>query len=78
MRAYELPGGTVPIKTEKGKVWPDRPYADGACLSQTVLEGIMRTHLAKYDVVVELGKVLIAIDQDADTVTSSHQATRWK
>jgi hypothetical protein len=30
MRAYKLPGGTVPVKTwdlyEKSQVWPDRPF----------------------------------------------------
>lgn len=30
MRAYKLPGGTIPVKTwdlyEKGDVWPDRPH----------------------------------------------------
>lgn len=30
MRAYKLPGGTVPVKTwdlyEKGDIWPDRPF----------------------------------------------------
>ncbi|PBK78579.1 hypothetical protein ARMSODRAFT_947517 [Armillaria solidipes] len=75
MRAYELPGGTVPVKTwdlyEKSGVWPDRPYANGACLGQDLLEGVLRDHLAKYGVSVELSKGLVAIKQDATTVTAT-------
>jgi 2-polyprenyl-6-methoxyphenol hydroxylase-like FAD-dependent oxidoreductase len=36
-----------------------------------VYEEIIRTHLAKYGIVVELGKALIDIDQDANTVTAT-------
>jgi 2-polyprenyl-6-methoxyphenol hydroxylase-like FAD-dependent oxidoreductase len=36
-----------------------------------VLEKILRTHLAKYGVVIELGKALVAIDQDASAVTAT-------
>jgi hypothetical protein len=32
------------------------------------LEEILRTHLTKYGVAVELGKALVGIDQDVDTV----------
>jgi 2-polyprenyl-6-methoxyphenol hydroxylase-like FAD-dependent oxidoreductase len=34
-------------------------------------EEIIRTHLAKYGVVVELGKTLVGIDQDANNVTAT-------
>ncbi|KAK0196703.1 FAD-binding monooxygenase [Armillaria mellea] len=73
MRAYKLPGGTVPVKTwdlyEKSGVWPDRPYANGACLGQDLLEGILRDHLVKYGVSVELNKGLVAVEQDPTAVT---------
>ncbi|EIN04034.1 hypothetical protein PUNSTDRAFT_77218 [Punctularia strigosozonata HHB-11173 SS5] len=75
MRAYKLPGGIEPVKTwdlyEKSEIWPDRPYANGACLSQAVLEKVIRAHLEKYGVTVELNKGLIAIEQDADVVTAT-------
>ena len=32
------------------------------------MEEILRTHLTKYGVAVELGKALVGIDQDVDTV----------
>ena len=31
----------------------------------------MRTHLAKYGITVELGKCLVALEQDADCVTAT-------
>ncbi|KAF9017773.1 hypothetical protein BDZ89DRAFT_960743, partial [Hymenopellis radicata] len=75
MRAYKLPGGTVPVKTwdlyEKGEVWPDRPFANGACLSQRDLEDVLRAHLAKYGVAVECGKGLVAVTQDVESVAAT-------
>ncbi|KAG9225812.1 hypothetical protein CCMSSC00406_0007822 [Pleurotus cornucopiae] len=75
MRAYKLPGGTIPVKTwdlyEKGDVWPDRPYANGACLGQDLLEGVLRNHLAKYGVAVEVGKGLTALRQNDNSVIAS-------
>ncbi|KAF4604306.1 hypothetical protein EYR40_001487 [Pleurotus pulmonarius] len=75
MRAYKLPGGTIPAKTwdlyEKGDVWPDRPYANGACLGQDLLEGVLREHLNKYGVTVEVGKGLTALRQDDKSVIAS-------
>lgn len=75
MRAYKLPGGTIPVKTwdlyEKGDVWPDRPYANGACLGQDLLEGVLRKHLAKYGVAVEVGKGLTALRQNDNSVIAS-------
>jgi 2-polyprenyl-6-methoxyphenol hydroxylase-like FAD-dependent oxidoreductase len=72
---------------EKEDVWPDRPYVsyititsfrflislqpNVACLSQDALEGVMRTHLTKYGITVELGKCLVALEQDADCVTAT-------
>jgi len=40
-------------------------------LGQDVLEGVMRTHLAKYGATVELGKCLVALEQDTDCVTAT-------
>ncbi|KAL0569637.1 hypothetical protein V5O48_012321 [Marasmius crinis-equi] len=42
--------------------------ANGACLSRDYLEGILRGHLAKYGVKVELGQGLVAIEQRDDLV----------
>lgn len=44
---------------------------NGGCLSQAELEEIIRTHLARLDVTVELGKELVAIEQDQDGVTAT-------
>ncbi|KDR74757.1 hypothetical protein GALMADRAFT_123452 [Galerina marginata CBS 339.88] len=67
MRAYKLPGGTVPVKTwdlyAKTGSWPDRPFGNGVCLSQDQLEEILRKHLGEYGVVVEYGKGLVGIEQ---------------
>jgi hypothetical protein len=41
------------------------------CLGQDVLESVMRTHLVKYGITVELGKCLVALEQDADCVTAT-------
>ncbi|KAJ6542794.1 FAD binding domain-containing protein [Mycena capillaripes] len=76
MRAYKLPGGTVPVKTwdlyeKTGIVWPDRPYANGACLSQSVLEGIIRKHLNQYNIIVELGQELVGFQQNEDAVVTT-------
>ncbi|KXN80953.1 Tetracenomycin polyketide synthesis hydroxylase TcmG [Leucoagaricus sp. SymC.cos] len=75
MRAYKLPGGTIPVKTwtlypETG-TWPDRPFGNGICVSQEELEDVMRQHLKQYGVVVEYGKGLVSIEQDADSVVST-------
>ncbi|KAJ7647809.1 FAD binding domain-containing protein [Roridomyces roridus] len=75
MRAYKLPGGTVPVKTwdlyeKSGVLWPDRPYANGACLSQAVLEGIIRDHLQRYHVAVELRQELTAIEESEHHVVA--------
>ncbi|KAJ8518264.1 hypothetical protein ONZ45_g4623 [Pleurotus djamor] len=75
MRAYKLPGGTVPVKTwdlyEKGEIWPDRPFANGTCVSQDLLENVLRQHLAKHRVSVELSRGLIAINQTEDAVEAT-------
>jgi 2-polyprenyl-6-methoxyphenol hydroxylase-like FAD-dependent oxidoreductase len=44
---------------------------NGACLSQDALEEIMRTHLAKYGIMVELGTCLVALEQDTNCVTAT-------
>ncbi|KAJ7657824.1 hypothetical protein DFH06DRAFT_1327883 [Mycena polygramma] len=76
MRAYKLPGGTVPVKTwdlyeKTGIVWPDRPYANGACLSQSVLEGVIRKHLGQYNIAIELGQELVGFQQNEDAVVAT-------
>ncbi|KIM91474.1 hypothetical protein PILCRDRAFT_655 [Piloderma croceum F 1598] len=75
MCAYKLPGGTQPVKTwdlfEQEDVWPDRSYTNVACLSQDALEGVMRIHLAKYGVTVELGKCLVGLEQDTGCATAT-------
>ncbi|KAJ7146800.1 hypothetical protein C8R44DRAFT_827295 [Mycena epipterygia] len=62
MRAHKLPGGTIPAKTwdlyAKGRVWPDRPHVNGACLQQNALEDIVRAHLARYGVTVDRAREL--------------------
>ncbi|CCL99488.1 uncharacterized protein FIBRA_01506 [Fibroporia radiculosa] len=74
MRAYK-PGGIEPTKTwdlyEKTQIRPDRPYGNGKCLSQSVLEEIFRSHLGSYDCRVELGTELIGFQQDAEGVTAT-------
>ncbi|KAJ7209278.1 FAD binding domain-containing protein [Mycena pura] len=76
MQAYKLPGGTVPAKTwdlyeKTGIVWPDSPYANGACLSQSVLESIIRKHLNRYNITVELGQELVGFEQTEDAVSAT-------
>ncbi|KZT02086.1 uncharacterized protein LAESUDRAFT_441502 [Laetiporus sulphureus 93-53] len=75
MRAYKLPEGIEPTKTwnlyEDMPDFPDRPYGNGKCLSQSTLEDIMRAHLSRYDCKVELGKELVAIDQDGSAVNAT-------
>ncbi|KAJ7237009.1 hypothetical protein C8J57DRAFT_1439250 [Mycena rebaudengoi] len=76
MRAYKLPGGTVPVKTwdlyeKTGVVWPDRPYANGGCLSQDALEGVIRRHLAGFGIEVERGMELVALEQTGEAVVAA-------
>ncbi|CAA7262016.1 unnamed protein product [Cyclocybe aegerita] len=75
MRAYKLPGGTVPVKTwdlyAKTGVWPDRPFGNGVCLSQDQLEDILIQHLKQHGIVIEYGKGLINIEQTEDNVIST-------
>ncbi|KAF8981104.1 FAD binding domain-containing protein [Cyathus striatus] len=76
MRAYKFPGGTVLVRTwdlyEKSDVqWPDRPFGNGVCLSQHYLEEVLRSHLAKHGVQVELGLGLVGVEQTKDSVIAS-------
>ncbi|KAF8824655.1 hypothetical protein HHX47_DHR8000109 [Lentinula edodes] len=75
MRAYKLPGGTIPVKTwdlyEKSQVWADRPFANGVCLSQETLEEILRDNLRKYGISVELHKGLVAISQNRNIIVAT-------
>ncbi|GJJ14506.1 hypothetical protein Clacol_008770 [Clathrus columnatus] len=75
MQAYKIPGGTIPVKTwdlyEKRQPWPDRPYANGMCLEQSVLEDILRQRLADYGVSVEFGYALADLEQIEDDVIAT-------
>ncbi|KAJ3567824.1 hypothetical protein NP233_g6110 [Leucocoprinus birnbaumii] len=75
MRAYKLPGGTIPVKTwtlyEDTGSWPDRPFGNGICISQEELEGIIIQHLKQYGIVIEYGKALVNIEQNADRVIAT-------
>lgn len=67
LQAYKLPGGTEPVKQwdlyPRRQPWPDRPYPNGLCLHQSILEEIIRDKLAEYGISVELSKALTAIEQ---------------
>ncbi|KAK0196718.1 FAD binding domain-containing protein, partial [Armillaria mellea] len=75
MHTYKLPGGTVPVKSwdlyEKKYPGPilNLVQANGACLGQDLLEGIIHDHLSKYGISTELNKGLVAIEQDPTDVT---------
>ncbi len=45
--------------------------ANGACLGQDLLEGVLRKQLAKYGVSVELNRGLVALEQNTDAVTAT-------
>ncbi|KAM5533895.1 hypothetical protein V8D89_012435, partial [Ganoderma adspersum] len=75
MREYKLPGGTEVAKTweilEKLEPSPGRPVREALSLGQYFTESILRNHLGKYGVQVELGTELIAIEEGAGTVTGT-------
>ncbi|CDO69064.1 hypothetical protein BN946_scf184992.g13 [Trametes cinnabarina] len=75
MRSYKLPGGTEPSRT--WRLWepipptPDRPILGNSkvLLGQYRLESIIRNHLAKLGVHVELATELVDLKHDGDGVT---------
>ncbi|KAJ3558060.1 hypothetical protein NM688_g1138 [Phlebia brevispora] len=73
-RAYK-PGTLDPVKEwtlyPPRQSWPDRPNSNGECLRQEKLEAIMRDHLAKYGISVEMSKGLVNVEQDKDGVTAT-------
>ncbi|KAJ7343471.1 hypothetical protein DFH08DRAFT_962570 [Mycena albidolilacea] len=72
MQQYELPSSTVPkpgICMERRTARPT--YGNGARLGQDILEDILRSHLAKHGVSVDVGKALVAIEQDSDSLTAT-------
>lgn len=76
MRAYKIPGGTQVVKewdlyVKNDRIWPDRPFANGGCLAQEHQESILRDHLAKYGVTVELGKGLVSLQQTSGSVVAT-------
>ncbi|KAI0674217.1 FAD binding domain-containing protein [Trametes maxima] len=77
LQAYKLPGGTEVVKTwrifESGGPTPDRPIVSGdkMCISQYLLEGIFRDHLAEHGIRVELATELVSLEQDRDGVTAT-------
>ncbi|KAI0698051.1 FAD binding domain-containing protein [Cerioporus squamosus] len=74
MQRYKLPGGTEPVAKWKilddVPISPDRPE-DSLAISQYVTEGILRDHLSKYGVRVQLGTEPVSIEQDATGVSVS-------
>ncbi|CDO77545.1 hypothetical protein BN946_scf184912.g44 [Trametes cinnabarina] len=74
MRSYSLPGGTEPMKTWKLIEHPaptiDRPLVGESrnVLGQYRLEGLLRDHLMKHGVHVELSTELVTFTQDSHDV----------
>ncbi|KAI0816870.1 monooxygenase [Trametes gibbosa] len=75
--SYKLPGGTEVARTwslyEIIEPTTDRPFTniDGALISQHLLEGVFRAHLAKYGIQPELSTELVSFTQDFDGVTAT-------
>ncbi|KAI0711278.1 FAD binding domain-containing protein [Earliella scabrosa] len=71
LQAYK-PGTTEVVRTwrmfEPVDPTPDRPDSETRLLCQYITEGILRDHLAKHGVQVELGTEPISLVQDADGV----------
>ncbi|PIL27593.1 hypothetical protein GSI_10744 [Ganoderma sinense ZZ0214-1] len=75
MREYKLPGGTEVARTwkilEKLEPSPGRPLREALSLGQCFTESILRDHLGRYGVQVELGTELVDIQQGTETVTAT-------
>ncbi|KAK0239286.1 FAD binding domain-containing protein [Armillaria nabsnona] len=65
------PGGTTKVEVLAFmEATPDRPYINPVMLGQDRHEEILREHLAKYGVTVELGTELVSFEQFPDRVVS--------
>ncbi|KAI0711179.1 FAD binding domain-containing protein [Cerioporus squamosus] len=74
MQMYKLPGGIEPVANWKivddVPISPDRPE-DSLLLSQYLTEGVLRDHLLKYGVRVELGTEPVSMEQNDTGVSLS-------
>ncbi|KZT18220.1 hypothetical protein NEOLEDRAFT_1143696 [Neolentinus lepideus HHB14362 ss-1] len=72
---YELPGGTNVVSKFLMFAYtpprPDRPYLNVRSLAQNLVQGILRSHLAKYDCQVELGTELRDFEDHGDHVVAT-------
>ncbi|KAK0202449.1 FAD binding domain-containing protein [Desarmillaria ectypa] len=72
-----LPGGATKVETLSFmKDTPDRPYINPIMLGQDRHEEILRKHLARYGVAVELETELVSFEQFPDRVVSRVVKTR--
>ncbi|KAK0466826.1 FAD binding domain-containing protein [Desarmillaria tabescens] len=72
-----LPGGATKVETLAFmENTPDRPYINPIMLGQDRHEEILREHLARYGVTVELGTELVSFEQFPDQVVSRIVKTR--
>ncbi|KAG7445101.1 uncharacterized protein BT62DRAFT_920845 [Guyanagaster necrorhizus] len=75
---HYLPGGET--KTTEVIAYmentPDRPYINPIMVGQDLQEDILRKHLAKYGITVELGTELVSFEQLPDGVVSRVVRTR--
>ncbi|TFK47975.1 FAD/NAD(P)-binding domain-containing protein [Heliocybe sulcata] len=73
--AYKLPGGTEIEETYpmflSNEPALDRPYLNPRILSQDINQAVLRSHLAKYDTLVELGTALRDFEDKGDHVVAS-------
>ncbi|KAI0338365.1 hypothetical protein BDW22DRAFT_1432608 [Trametopsis cervina] len=75
-RSYKMPEGVEPkvqyyLAGEPVRPSPDVPFPNAQMLGQASYEEILRTHLHKYGVEVELGMELVSFRQDADGVKAT-------
>ncbi|PBK99861.1 hypothetical protein ARMGADRAFT_1008343 [Armillaria gallica] len=71
------PGGTTKVEVLAFmEATPDRPYINPVMLGQDRHEEILREHLARYGVTVELGTELVSFEQLPDRVVSRVVKTR--
>ncbi|PSR72697.1 hypothetical protein PHLCEN_2v11392 [Hermanssonia centrifuga] len=72
--AYEMPGGIKPAKIfdliPYAEPTPAIPYRNGILMGQAHYEEILRSHLAKNGVFVELNTELVGFEQTEDKVTA--------
>ncbi|KAF9003010.1 FAD binding domain-containing protein [Cyathus striatus] len=72
-RAYGLPGIAAPFKEHdiviNSEPTPDTPFPNSRVIGQNHLESILREHMKKYSIEVELGTALEKFEQFDDHVT---------